>query len=531
MIVTLAVALLATTSIATAGVPKLMHYQGHLTDDSGSPLDTVINMTFTIYDDSAGGTVWWTETQPGVVVSNGLFNVLLGSVNIIVDTVFKDDFRWLGIQIAADPEIVPRTRLVTVPWAYRVSTLDGATGGNVYGWIQLHSDLIVGDWMIEGAAGRLYVTNGEAPFFVADGNTEQLGIGMIDPDAQFHAEAPAENLYAGSFAGSSPSNDANVVKAEYVGTGGYDARAVYGRSAPQDHYGIGGDFEGGWLGVRGEVAATGDSDYAGVVGLVEGGSYRSVGVAGHSWNGSGSQYGVFGYALGSGSNYGVCASADYPTATVNHGLYAFAGGSETRYALYASVDTTSYDFAGYFHGNVNVTGTLGKGGGGFKIDHPLDPANKYLYHSFVESPDMKNVYDGVVVLDGRGEATVRLPDYFEAINRDFRYQLTAIGAPGPNLHISQRITDNRFRIAGGEPGMEVSWQVTGIRKDGFAEAYRIQVEVDKPARERGKYLHPEVYGLGQEYDIHYEERQQMKRQLGEMRESKGKSRRSTDVTD
>jgi len=354
---------------------------------------------------------------------------------------------------------------------------------------------------------------------------------MVDPDAKFHAEAPAENLYAGSFAGSSPSNDANVVKAEYVGTGGYDARAVYGRSAPQDHYGIGGDFEGGWLGVRGQVTATGDSDYAGVVGLVEGGSYRSVGVAGHSWNGSGSQYGVFGYALGSGSNYGVCASADDTSATVNRGLFAFAGGSELRYALYASVDTTSYDFAGYFHGNVNVTGTLGKGGGGFKIDHPLDPANKYLYHSFVESPDMKNVYDGVVVLDGRGEATVRLPDYFEAVNRDFRYQLTAIGAPGPNLHISQRITDNRFRIAGGEPGMEVSWQVTGIRKDGFAEAYRIQVEVDKPARERGKYLHPEVYGLGQEYDIHYEERQQMKRQLGEMRESKGKSRRSTDVTD
>ena len=50
-------------------------------------------------------------------------------------------------------------------------------------------------------------------------------------------------------------------------------------------------------------------------------------------------------------------------------------------------------------GNVDVIGTLSKGGGSFKIDHPLDPANKYLYHSFVESPDMKNMYDGNVTTD------------------------------------------------------------------------------------------------------------------------------------
>ena len=100
---------------ATAGVPHMIFYQGHLTDAGGTPLDTAINMTFTIYDDSTGGTVWWTETQMGVVVSNGLFNVLLGSVNAIIDTLFAGNSRWLGIQIASDPEIVPRTRLVTVP--------------------------------------------------------------------------------------------------------------------------------------------------------------------------------------------------------------------------------------------------------------------------------------------------------------------------------------------------------------------------------------------------------------------------------
>src|SRR2546430_380820 len=97
-------------------------------------------------------------------------------------------------------------------------------------------------------------------------------------------------------------------------------------------------------------------------------------------------------------------------------------------------------------GRVNVTGTLSKGAGSFMIDHPLDPANKYLYHSFVESPDMMNIYNGIVVLDGKGEAVVTLPDWFRALNRDFRYQLTAIAAPGPNLYIADEISNNRFKM-------------------------------------------------------------------------------------
>src|SRR5882762_7360391 len=122
------------------------------------------------------------------------------------------------------------------------------------------------------------------------------------------------------------------------------------------------------------------------------------------------------------------------------------------------------------NGNVNVIGTLSKSAGGFKIDDPLDPANKYLTHSFVESPDMMNIYNGTVLLDGSGEAWVVLPTWFEALNRDFRYQLTAIGAPSPNLYIAVEVTGNRFQIAGGRPGAKVSWQVTGVRHDAYAEA-------------------------------------------------------------
>ena len=150
--------------------------------------------------------------------------------------------------------------------------------------------------------------------------------------------------------------------------------------------------------------------------------------------------------------------------------------------------------AALFVGNVTVLGNLSKSSGSFQIDHPLDPANKYLYHSFVESPDMMNIYNGDVTLDEKGEATVQLPDWFESLNQDFRYQLTAVGAPGPNLYVAGKVHSNSFKIAGGQPRSEVCWQVTGIRHDAWANAHRVPVEIAKPAAERGSYIHPELFG-------------------------------------
>ncbi len=149
--------------------------------------------------------------------------------------------------------------------------------------------------------------------------------------------------------------------------------------------------------------------------------------------------------------------------------------------------------AAEFIGDVGINGSLVKSAGSFKIDHPLDPATRYLYHSFVESPDMMNVYNGNVTLDSTGEAWVELPEWFEALNRDFRYQLTPIGAPAPYLYIAEKIAGNRFKIAGGQSGSEVSWQVTGIRQDPYANAHRVPIERDKPEAEQGFYLHPELY--------------------------------------
>jgi hypothetical protein len=148
---------------------------------------------------------------------------------------------------------------------------------------------------------------------------------------------------------------------------------------------------------------------------------------------------------------------------------------------------------GYFTGSGYFSGYLTKAGGGFQIDHPLDPEHKVLNHSFVESPDMKNMYDCMAVLDAAGEAWVTLPDYFEALNKDFRYQLTPIGAAFVP-YVAEEVAGNRFKIAGGPAGKKVSWQVTGTRHDPYAAAHPIVVEEAKPADEVGTYLVPEVYG-------------------------------------
>jgi hypothetical protein len=138
----------------------------------------------------------------------------------------------------------------------------------------------------------------------------------------------------------------------------------------------------------------------------------------------------------------------------------------------------------------------------------LDPANKYLYHSFVESPDMMDIYNGNVTTDASGEAIVTLPDWFQPLNRDFRYQLTPIGQFAQAM-VSSEIKDNTFVIKTDKPNVKVSWQVTGIRQDPYANAHRIPVEQDKPANEQGKYLYPKEYGQPESKGIDYEQRQRM----------------------
>lgn len=132
-----------------------------------------------------------------------------------------------------------------------------------------------------------------------------------------------------------------------------------------------------------------------------------------------------------------------------------------------------------FMGDLDITGSVSKGSGSFVIDHPLDPDGKLLYHSFVESPDVKNIYDGEIRLDEKGEALIVLPDYFMALNGDYRYQARPLGKAMPNLHLKQEVAENRFVIAGGVPNGRIFWQVTGIRHDPYILANPVIPEVKK----------------------------------------------------
>lgn len=358
----------------------------------------------------------------------------------------------------------------------------------------------------------------------------------------------------------SPSTVGNAsagVLGEIVSTGAYSGAGVRGRHAG---HGYGGHFEGVGISSTGVYAAGGfygSYNYAnqpGSTGVYASGGSRGIdgyseatdasttaaygvfgdadainggiGVYGRADGATGANYGVKGEAYsvdGAGGHFMNQAAGNYGTGVIGlasgaaassvPGSY-FAGGGEfvggngvvgvadraSGYGVVGIQGAGSY--AGYFSGNVHVAGALSKSSGTFKIDHPLDPANKYLSHSFVESPDMMNIYNGNVTLDKTGQAIVKMPDYFSALNREFRYQLTCIGGFAP-VYVAQEIKSNQFKVAGGKPGMKVSWMVTGVRKDAYANAHRVVAVEEKKGRERGAYLHPELFGQPKEKGIGY----------------------------
>jgi hypothetical protein len=246
------------------------------------------------------------------------------------------------------------------------------------------------------------------------------------------------------------------------------------------------------IGVQGYAIGVGGQEAYGMDTWVNARNYRNYGLKALA----------SGEAGGDSINYAVHAFAE--NAATNYGVYAVANGSGTEkvnYGIYAqAAGATDANYAGFFEGdvtvtgNLNVTGVISKGSGTFRIDHPLDPQNKYLVHSFVESPDMLNVYSGNVTTGADGTALVKLPDYFEAANTDFRYQLTVIGTFAQAI-VKEEVKGNQFLVQTSEPNVKVSWQVSGIRNDAFARKNRIRPEQPKPATERGSYLHPDVYGV------------------------------------
>jgi hypothetical protein len=502
-------------------------YQGKLIKD-GSPVTDTCNFVFSLWDDWSGGTQFGGDSlNVNVPVNEGLF-----TANVLFwPGAFTGEARWLEIEVRctgdADPiTLSPRQELTAAPYAH----------GLVLPYTGSFSTTVGTDmFFLENTVGRaLHAASGEDTAIWAQSS------GSVGVDARSHATNGR-----GVFAWATTTTGANYgLFGQSDSTAG---RGVYGYATATSggNYGVHGQSDSNLgIGVLGEASASSGETY-GVVGQAA--STGGTGVWGWATASTGANYGVLGQSL-STDGYGVYGLASTTTGpnrgvygeTANNtmewvgnngaGVYGLASATSGNamgvygvsnsfygYGVYGYNSATG-GYAGYFSGDVSVTGNLSKGGGSFKIDHPLDPVGKYLYHSFVESPDMMNVYNGVIVLGENGAAEVELPAWFEALNggaehrSDYRYQLTPIGAPAPNLYIAQEIQDNRFQIAGGTPGLKVSWQVTGIRHDAYAEAYRIPVEQDKPAHERGTYLHPELYDQPEELGLDYRPEQQL---LGE----------------
>ncbi len=540
-----------------AQAPQKFNYQGVARNAAGAPLaSTALGLRLTIHDGSASGAVLYQETHLAGTNAYGLFNVPVGA-GAVVSGVFSTIAWGTGdkyLQVEVDPAggssytDLGASQLLSVPFALNggvtsitVSpplsggTISGGSGTiglpatgvvsgtygsstnvpvittDAYGRITaatvapISGSVLSGDvtgpassnsvgkiqgrpvsataptiaqvlqwdgaqWLpttgIASSGTANYITKfttsgasiGNSVMYESAGS---IGVGTTSPTAPFHAVAGGTALNG-------------VIRGQYTGvTTSSNSIGVYGKSIPSlfSDAGWGVEGDGGAVGVMGR----------GISASTSSGS-QSVGVNGESTTDGDYSVGVAGFS----DRYSLTS----PGCLNSYGVYGNGTGSTVL----------ANDWAGWFAGRVTVTGMLVKGGGTFKIDHPLDPENKYLSHSFVESPDMMNIYNGNITTDGSGVATVQLPAYFDALNKDFRYQLTVIGTFAQAI-ISKEISGNTFEIKTSVPDVKVSWQVTGVRKDVWANANRVIPETEKSKNEKGKYFHAREYGKDDSFQI------------------------------
>jgi hypothetical protein len=362
------------------------------------------------------------------------------------------------------------------------------------------------------------------------------------------------DLVAGANITITPNDGANTITIAAAGGGGGDITSVW-----PDGSGTltgGADVGDVTLGVANPLEITGSS-YGVIAGYNTAGNFGRLGDSVHGAYGEGgsgnygycggaSVNGAYGYHAGSGNYGGLGTSGEgaygasggrYGSLAGGYGAYGESGDGEYGYLggvwgaygedpsgnwggiggyAYAVRGYEANDWAGYFSGDVNVTGSLSKGSGSFLIDHPLDPENKLLRHNFVESPENLLIYRGRVQLDGAGEAAVEMPAYFEALTKEDEasVHLTPVGRPF--LTGAEWNPGFRSFTVYGEPDRAVFWEVLADRDDPVMRQLARPVEEDKGPDnklcDRGKLLYPEAYGYPETMDRDYEELMQVRAQ-------------------
>ncbi len=513
-------------------------YQGELRT-AGTPVSGQYDMTLRLSDSAVDGLLLQQVAIADVDVVDGLFTVQA----TFDDSWFDGSDRWLAIVVEGEA-LSPRQRVTYAPLAIftdraRIAntvqvplTLVGATVvvegfANDAAGVGLRGVHLAGTGTSPGVLGQTNsATNGAAgvlgevaitaPGSLSAGvrgvnrSTSTLGIGVYGSQdgggwGVYGLTPSGRGVFGSSTSGVG-------VRGSSSSSIGVEATATSGTALRATHS------------VGGTLAELGRSDYAlyaeNLANDGEGtGLFATGGRIGIYGNAPGGGFGIDLTRIGvQGTAGGYSTGAMHISGVRGFGQAPDGGGGRFAYGVYGSAQSgssasTGYgvmgeavgpgvNWAGYFRGNVHVQGTLSKSAGAFMIDHPMDPANKLLSHSFVESPEMLNIYSGIAKLDGEGRVTITLPAYFDALNDSCRYQLTPIGSAMRDLHVAREVSANTFDIAGGTPNGKVSWQVSGVRKDPAAVANAITVEQDKPERMRGKYLNPEAYGLDESHSMY-----------------------------
>lgn len=474
-------------------------YQGRLLS-GGTPANGQFDFQFSLWDAATGGNnVAGTLNVLTVTVTSGLFTTQL---DFGADA-FQGQGRWM--QIAVRPAggplytiLAPRQQLSPAPYALTLragATITGTLTSPILSAINEGGNAGLYGSSVDGSGVFGESTTGNG---VRGASESEDGV-QGHSNTQYGVHGTSDGGYGGYF--SSGGNYGIYSESTDIGGRGVLGKAdngsnsigVYGTS--RDGYGLYG-YSANKIGVYGLSNAT---DGSGVYGS----SSESDGVGVYGYNNAEESTAIYGNSPSGVGGLGVYGSA-FTNITNGVGVYGEGGFSgvwgyaesiaQGASAIIGEAPFQSATLAGSFLGDVEVTGDCcAAGAGSFRIDHPLDPENKFLYQSLVSSPDMVSIYNGNVTTDANGNAIVTLPDYVEALNRDFRYQLTVIGQFAQAI-VSSTVKDNRFSIKTDKPNVEVSWQVTGIRQDPYANNNRIPVEQEKPAEEKGLFLYPADYG-------------------------------------
>jgi hypothetical protein len=564
-----AVAQAVSASSVQASVPRLVQFAGTLKDAWARPVSGVASVTFAIYAEQDGGTALWSETQNVIAESNGHYSAVLGAATangVPAELFGAGQSRWLGVTIARQQEM-PRILLASVPYALKAADAETLGGLPASAYVTAQSLAVLAGKTSLVPSGNTAnavphtgtpavtpevtptgggttdfiplwtssTTLGNSVLYQAGGN---VGFNNTKPAALL--DVAGSSIFRGSFqlmpggtataAGGDSSHsmlwnasvfNSSSKSAENLGLGFRAVPVSNDTSAPSAQldlfYGPGGGTltdVGLSLLSTGQVFISGAPSFSYLdenamlrvmaphSGVVDVNGILAEGSDGNPGDGG---IGVLGLG-GSGTN---------PYSDGAGGYFFGGGGAEGGDGIDVHAGS---GLAAVFTGDISINGTEHASVVQRKIDHPADPANKYLVHAAVQSSEMMNMYTGNVVLDADGAAVVQLPGWFQTENADFRYSLSAVGAPAPNLYVAEEVSGNQFKVAGGRAGQKISWLLTAISQDAYAKANPLVVEETKKPKEQGYYLNPGLYGQAEEKGMEWARHPQMMKRVKATRE-------------